>query len=211
WTSRAAWRSPTRPAADCGCSTRSVESWSSRAGSRAHARWPSLPMERCSSPKGIPPRCGASSCPRPTSPEMRAVSRITTVACLAAAPWVAAWAGEVEDPSCGDLVVVQRSDQVIYPLPRKLLSANGDSVWSRVRPWIRDQDYGLERTRGVLRLRVPPVPGETLWVHVCGLVDPPALSAQYAAYRPARAAAADSASADSLELITMRPGIARST
>ena len=33
----------------------------------------------------------------------------------------------------------------------------------------------LDLTRGLLSLRVPPVPGETLWVRVCGLIDPPAL------------------------------------
>ena len=142
---------------------------------------------------------------------MRRVSWLVTALCAAAVPCGSLRAATVDDPGCGTLVVVQRSDQVIYPLPRRLLSASGDSVWSTSRAWVRDEDYGLERTRGVLRLRVPPTPGETLWVRVCGLVDPPALASQYATYRPARGATADSAATDSLEMISTRPGIPRST
>src|SRR5206468_2437166 len=133
------------------------------------------------------------------------------VAAAAAGAFAAAGAEVVDDPSCGVLMIVQRSDQVIYPLPRRLLSADRDSVWSRSRTFTADQDYGLERTRGVLRLRVPPVPGETLWVRVCGLVDPPELSAQYATYRPARAAPDTAADSTLADLGPTRPGIVRST
>ena len=137
--------------------------------------------------------------------------RVAAVAWLAAGA-VSAAAATVEDPGCGVLVVVQRSDQVIYPLPRGWLRAGSDSIWSASRALVRGQDYGLERTRGVLRLRVPPVTGETLWVRVCGLVNPPELATQYATYRPARAPS-DSAAADSSAAspATTRPGVPRST
>jgi hypothetical protein len=131
-------------------------------------------------------------------------------ACVALLGATAAWSDSIEDASCVTLILVQRSDQVVYPLTRRLLRADGDTIWSRTRGFERDADYGLDRTRGVLRLRVPPVPGETLWVHVCGLVDPPTFAAQYAAFRPAKAAP-DSGAADSLAPLVTRPGIPQST
>ena len=122
-------------------------------------------------------------------------------------------AGPIEDPGCSTVLVVERSDQVLYPLPRAWLGANGDSAWSATRHFVRGQDYALDLTRGLLSLRVPPVPGETLWVRVCGLIDPPALEAHYAVYRPAPTAASDTIRADSTAdpVAMARPGAQRST
>ena len=133
------------------------------------------------------------------------------IVALALAPAVVR-AAPVHDPGCSVIELVQRSDQVIYPLPRRLLRDGSDSLWTASRAWTRGVDYGLDRTRGVLRLRVPPVPGETLRVRVCGLVAPPVFSARFAEFRASRAGP-DSAPPESLldAPPASRPGSARST
>jgi hypothetical protein len=131
-----------------------------------------------------------------------AAATFTTLAIPSPAP-------ATQDPGCGEIAVVQRSDQVIYPLPRTFLRAGSDSVRSSARAYVRGTDYALEPTRGVLRLRVAPVPGETLWVRVCGLLDPPALETRFSSYRPIRAGT-DSAAVDSAAPPAPRPGAAHS-
>ncbi len=106
-------------------------------------------------------------------------------------------ASAVTDPGCGTSPIVQRSGTVIYALPRTFLRAGSDSVWSGARPLARGADYVLDRTRGLLRLLIEPVPGETLWVRACGLIAPPPLEFRGLTYRPA-AATADRTAADSL-------------
>jgi hypothetical protein len=101
------------------------------------------------------------------------------------------------EPGCGVFAVVQRSGMVIYPLPLTFLRGSGDTVWTASRGLAPNRDYLLDRTRGTLRLRGEPVPGETLWVRVCGLLNPPPLEYHFLRYRPARG---DSASADSQDV-----------
>ncbi len=91
----------------------------------------------------------------------------------------------LEDPACRATSVVQRSDQVIYRLGRTFLTAGSDSVWSRLRPWVRGEDYALDALRGDLRLLRTAAPGETLWVHACGLLRPPSLEYARQQFRPA--------------------------
>ena len=121
-----------------------------------------------------------------------------SLAALAACFMAASVAGSApgDDPGCGVFALIQRSGTVIYPLPLTFLRAAGDSAWTASRSLERNRDYLLDRTRGTLRLQVEPVPGETLWVRACGLLDPPALEYRFMSYRPARAAA-DSAGIDS--------------
>ena len=93
----------------------------------------------------------------------------------------------VTDPGCPTLAVVQRTGVVSYGLGRTFLRQNSDSVWSNARALIRDQDYALDRVHGILRLRIEPVPGETLWVEACGLLQPPAFEYRRLSYRAGRA------------------------
>jgi hypothetical protein len=105
--------------------------------------------------------------------------------------------GAVTDPGCGTIALVQRTGTVVYALSRTFLRQDSDSVWSRSRVLARGADYALDRTRGLLRLKIEPVPGETLWVSACGLIQPPPLEFRALVYRP-DAAGADSAAAESL-------------
>jgi hypothetical protein len=105
---------------------------------------------------------------------------------------LAAPARAVTDPGCSTMAVVQRAGEVSYGLGRTFLRQNSDSVWSNTRGLIRDQDYALDRVHGILRLRIEPVPGETLWVQACGLLQPPAFEYHRMSYR-AVGAGSDSA------------------
>ena len=107
-----------------------------------------------------------------------------------------AGAGDVWDPGCGVVPVVQQGGTVLYPLPRPFLKRGSDSVRTASREWTRGADYALDRTRGILRLLREPVPGETLWVRACWLTNPPPLELQLNTYRPARGAP-DTAGGDS--------------
>ena len=112
-------------------------------------------------------------------------------------------------PGCEVIAVVERSEVLTYPLPRTFLRAAGDSAWTASRSLVSGRDYLLDRTRGVLRLRLAPVAGETLWVRVCGLVSPPALEYRFTSYRPGRATV-DSAAIDSQRLApAVRPATHR--
>jgi len=124
-----------------------------------------------------------------------------------AGAWAAAAAAE--DPGCGAFPVVQRAGAVIYALPRTFLGASGDSAWTTTRALAGGKDYLLDRTRGLLRLQVEPVPGETLWVRVCGLIEPPPLEYQLMSYRPARAPG-DTTAPDSAAPPAVRPATMRS-
>jgi hypothetical protein len=94
----------------------------------------------------------------------------------------------VADPGCGTLVVVQRTDVLIYNLPRTFLRAGSDSAWSRAGPWHRGADYLLEPLRGQLRLLRAPIAGDTLWLSACWLLVPPALEWELQRYRAAPSA-----------------------
>ncbi|HEY3216342.1 MAG TPA: hypothetical protein VGK93_07605 [Candidatus Eisenbacteria bacterium] len=93
-------------------------------------------------------------------------------------------AAVVSDPACGVVAVVQRSSTVQYLLPHAFLRAGTDSIWTARGSLLRDVDYALDRTRGVLRLLREPIPGETLLVRACWLMDPPPLELQLQAYHP---------------------------
>ncbi|NOT33694.1 MAG: hypothetical protein HOP12_05920 [Candidatus Eisenbacteria bacterium] len=101
---------------------------------------------------------------------------------------------EVPDPACGTWPVVVRGGAVIYPLPVTFLRAGTERVRVRDRELMRDRDFVIDRTRGVLRLLVAPVAGETLWVSACRLLDPPMLERRRYEYR--RSIAPDRAAGD---------------
>jgi len=124
----------------------------------------------------------------------RARFAIACVAALALMPRPASPAdAPLSDPSCGEIVLVTRPDAPVIALPHGFVRAGSDSVWSARGPWRAGVDYSLERVRGELRLLREIVPGESLHVRTCWLLDPPPLELQRDHYRPA-AAAAESAS-----------------
>lgn len=90
----------------------------------------------------------------------------------------AAAEGWIEDGSCDVMHVVEKNGSLIYPLARGFLRAGSDSVWTRGGPLRAGVDYTLDRLRGTLRLLREPLPGDTLFVRACGLVDPPPLGFQ---------------------------------
>lgn len=89
----------------------------------------------------------------------------------------------VRDPGCATVALPMRSDQLLYRLPWGFLLAGTDSAWTRVAPLERERDYVIDRVRGELRLLRAPVPGETLWVAACRLLDPPPTELQLTPYR----------------------------
>ncbi|HET7224123.1 MAG TPA: hypothetical protein VFK69_00310, partial [Candidatus Eisenbacteria bacterium] len=88
------------------------------------------------------------------------------------------------DPACGRLPVAMSGTTIVYRLPHGFLRAGGDSAVAREGTWRRGVDYLLDDTRGELRLLRMPVPGDTLWLDVCWLADPPPLEVQLQQYRP---------------------------
>ena len=116
------------------------------------------------------------------------------------------------DPSCAVYPVVPASGVALMRLPRGFIRAGSDSVWSRDGAWVRDRDYRLDRLRGDLRLLRSWVPGETVWVSVCGLLAPPGLEYARQVYQPARASGArDTGAAGAAPAMpaTARPSTAR--
>ena len=99
----------------------------------------------------------------------------------------------VQDPGCGRFEIVMRAATPLYRLPHAFLRPGSDSAWVRSRPWKRGTDYVLDATRGVLRVLGDPVPGDTIHVAACWLIDPPPLELQLNRYRPAPGVAAESA------------------
>jgi len=99
----------------------------------------------------------------------------------------------VQDPGCGRFEIVVRAATPLYRLPHAFLRPGSDSAWVRSRPWKRGTDYVLDATRGVLRVLGDPVPGDTIHVAACWLIDPPPLELQLNRYRPAPGVAAESA------------------
>ena len=93
----------------------------------------------------------------------------------------------IDDPTCGVSPLVERSGAVEYVMPHGFVRAGSDSAWTAGHRLVRGVDYTLDRTRGILRLLREPVPGETLRVASCWLVDAPPLELQLHAYRPAHA------------------------
>ena len=119
--------------------------------------------------------------------------RVRRAACATALAvrlaWPAAGAAgpAIEDPSCGEFVLATRPDAPVIALPHGFLRAGTDSVWSARGPWRRGVDYSLERVKGELRLLREAVPGESLHVRACWLLDPPPFELQLEHYRPATA------------------------
>lgn len=102
-----------------------------------------------------------------------------------AGPWV-------HDPACGVTGLVMRPGQMSYRLPHPFVRAGSDSAWTRLGGLRRGTDFVLDLVRGELRLLREPVPGDTLWVSACWLLEPPPLELRLLRYRPA-AMASDSA------------------
>ncbi|MEO5618444.1 MAG: hypothetical protein ABIS67_11775, partial [Candidatus Eisenbacteria bacterium] len=96
------------------------------------------------------------------------------------------------DPACGPLTIVQVQDVVIYRLPRAFLTAVADSARTPHRVLRAGSDYLVDRLRGELRLLRFSVPGESLSVEACWLVEPPQLEYRSLRYTPAQPAAGES-------------------
>src|SRR5262245_16907880 len=119
--------------------------------------------------------------------------------------WLATIAlGPIPDPSCGTVALRLNAGQLQYALPHTFLRVGTDSVWTKSGPWRLGTDYALDRASGQLRLLREPIPGDTLWVTACWLLDPPPLSVQLNTYRPV-IARADSSANDSLIAAVPRP------
>ena len=125
---------------------------------------------------------GAHGIRRRSSPALA----LTLLLALPAAPAYGA-AAEVADPSCGVMTLIARPDVTVLALPHGFLRSGSDSVWTSHRALERGVDYSLDRMRGELRLLRDVVPGETLWVQACWLLDPPPLEVQRYRYHPAAA------------------------
>ncbi|MEK7823713.1 MAG: hypothetical protein AAB290_01580 [Candidatus Eisenbacteria bacterium] len=104
----------------------------------------------------------------------------------------AAWGKSVSDPACGVSILVQQAATVGYRLPHVFLRPGSDSVWTRAAAWRRGVDYGIDLTRGELRLLREPVPGDTIWVGACWLLAPPPLEFQLYTWRPMPGLSTDS-------------------
>ena len=94
------------------------------------------------------------------------------------------------DPACFTSPMVPTAGAAVMRLPRNFLRAGSDSVWSRDGEWVAGRDYRIDRLSGDMRLMRAIAPGETLWVHACALLEPPALEYVRQVYRPARPAGA---------------------
>jgi len=127
---------------------------------------------------------------------------------LRAATPPAAVAGGWSDPGCGLLTLVQAQDAVIYRLPRSFLTAVAESAHTPHRTLFAGRDYLVEPLRGELRLLRAPVPGESLSIRACWLVDPPGLEYRRMSYTPAAPASGDTARAAPVTT-PARPGTAR--
>ncbi len=110
-----------------------------------------------------------------------------------------------EDPSCGTMAVVMRQDALVYRLPRTFLRAGSERVVSRGVAWHAGADYVFDFLRGELRLLHDPLPGDTVWVTACGLIDAPPLDRYRLELRPPGAVAATSA--DTAQRVSPRPGV----
>src|SRR5439155_9828251 len=128
---------------------------------------------------------------------------------VAAALFVgAAGAGAESDPSCGRMPVVPREGTLVYRLPHAFLRPGSDSVRVGAAVWRRDADYALNPLRGELRLLRDPIPGDTLWVEACWLLDPPPLERERRRYRPGPPEA-QGAAPDSSPAVVERAGVSR--
>jgi hypothetical protein len=104
-----------------------------------------------------------------------------------------------------------RPGALVYRLEHAFLRAGSDSAWTRGGALVRDRDYLLDPVRGELRLLRAEVPGDTVWIAACWLLEPPPLDFQLNAYRPLDAAPADSAAVPAPESEpARRPSTARS-
>lgn len=125
------------------------------------------------------------------------------VALAAAAP-----ARAEHDPSCGVLTVPVHAGTLVYRLERGFLRAGSDTVRVRGVPWTRGTDYELDALRGEIRLLHDPVPGDTLAVQACWLLDPPPLERERMALRGGGEAPV-AATSDTAPAVTPRAGVSR--
>jgi hypothetical protein len=112
------------------------------------------------------------------------------------------------DPGCGVMVLALRPGALAYRLEHGFLREAGDSVWSRAFTLVRGRDYVLDAVRGELRLLRSELPGDTLWIAACWLLQPPPTDFQLEAYRPLDETPADSTSAPA-PAPSRRPATAR--
>ena len=117
-----------------------------------------------------------------------ALAALSTTAWSSSPRWLS-------DPSCGVLIVVPRPGAPVIALPHTFIRAGSDSVWSSRGPWRPGLDYSLDRVHGELRLLRDALPGETLSVRACWLLNPPPLEVQRYRYHPASISAPESAAA----------------
>ena len=134
---------------------------------------------------------------------MRSAS-IVVLACLAGSA-AGSVARGAEDPSCGTMIVVMRPDALVYRLPRTFLRAGSERVRFHADTLRTGEGYVLDALRGELRLLRDPVPGDTLWVTACGLLEAPPLDRFRLELRPTGAVTA--ARPDSAPGVATRAGV----
>src|SRR2546428_6660968 len=64
----------------------------------------------------------------------------------------------MNDPGCGEVQIVLRSNAVVYQLPHTFIRSGSDSLWTRDTPWRRGADYvldGLRESSGCCVIRCP--------------------------------------------------------
>ena len=135
---------------------------------------------------------------------MRAGGVTTLVVSFFAA---AVTAHAAEDPSCGTMAVVMRPSALVYRLPRTFLRAGSEHVRFHSGIWQAGTDYVFDPLRGELRLLREPIPGDTVWVSACGLIDVPSLERARLQYRVA--SVTGGAPADTAPAVTPRAGVSR--
>src|SRR5205085_4479563 len=120
-------------------------------------------------------RAAAAAVPARTSEPPEGAVSVRWLALLLALTLAPGRAAAVEDPSCGTMAVVMRTDALIYPLPRAFLRTGSEAVRAHGVEWRAGTDYVLDPLRGELRLLREPIAGDTPWVDACGLLAPPPL------------------------------------
>lgn len=110
-----------------------------------------------------------------------------------------------EDPSCGTMAVVMRQDALVYRLPRTFLRPGSERVVSRGLAWHVGVDYVFDFLRGEFRLLHDPLPGDTVWVTACGLINAPPLDRYRLELRPPGSLALPTA--DTAQRVSPRAGV----
>jgi hypothetical protein len=118
-------------------------------------------------------------------------------------------AAETADPSCGTMTLPVRPGELQYRLAHGFLREDSDSIWTRAATLVRGRDYLIDPVRGILRLLRSEVPGDTLWIAACWLLEPPSTDLQRLAYQPLEGPPPDSTSGLVSVDIARRPATAR--